>query len=355
MSTRLVIICLSMVCALATGLPAWGLSFYLTTDSPAALGGVAAAPWDIVRSDPDAYTLKLSLPPQLSVNALHKMDGAGWVVSLGAPGSLCGTMYDPRDVIGYDGASCILLLNGGAAGIPLGSSVDAVTFRGGDFSELVVSFDVPTTIGGITFEPADLVRWNGFVFTHFLDASALSPPVPASTNVTGADLRGVSIILAFDVPTTLGVFTYQPGELVYWDGMKFGSYWSDPAWPAGARIDGLAFLADPGVVGATLNVRKVPGTNNLSVSWNPSCSSGAEDYAIYEGRIGNWYEHEAVDCHDNTPSLAEEITPNTGSHYYLVVPLNPNDEGSYGRDSDDLPRPAGVSPCVDTRVLTACP
>ncbi len=355
MSTRLVIICLFMVCTLTASLPARGLSFYITTDSPATLGGVAAAPWDIVRTDPDQYSLSWILPPGTPIGAIHKRDGAGWLLSLGAPAPLCGSMQDPRDVFLYDGANCLTVLDGSAAGIPWGSSVDAVSTRGGDYGELVVSFDVPTTVSGITFQPADLARWNGSGFTYFIDFTSTLPPVPRSSNVTGADMRGAEVIITFDVPTTLGAITYQPGELVSWDGMKFTSYWSDTAWPAGARIDGLAFLADPGVVGATLNMRKISGTDNLSISWNPSCSSGAEDYAIYEGRLGNWYEHEALDCHDNAPGFAEEIIPNTGNHYYLVVPLNPNDEGSYGRDSDDLPRPVGDYPCVDTRVLTACP
>jgi hypothetical protein len=349
-----VIIFLSMVCALAASHPAHCLDFYLSTDVPATLGSLSAAPWDIVRSDPDAYTMTFSLPPQLSLSAIHKMDGAGWLISLGAPGSLCGAMQDPRDVIGYDGATCTVVLDGGAAGIPWGSSVDAVSTRGGDNGEIIVSFDVPTTIGPFTFQPADLARWDGFGFTYLMDFTNTSPAVPRSSNVTGADLRGAETIITFDVPTTLGANTFQPGELVSWDGMKFTSYWSDPLWPAGTRIDALAFLADPAYVGA-MRIAKSPTAGNLRIEWQSSCSNGAEDYGIYEGRIGNWYEHEAIDCHDNTPSYAEEITPNTGNHYYLVVPHNPNDEGLYGRDSDGWSIPVGVNPCVDSQVISQCP
>lgn len=354
MSTRPVIICFSIICTIVASLPAQCLDFYLTTDVPATLGGVAVTPSDIVRSDPDQYSLAWILPPGTPVNAIYRMDGAGYLLSFAWPTALCGTTYESRDVIRYDGANCIMMLDGSAAGIPWGSAVDAVSTRGGDYGELIVSFDAPTTLGPFTFQPADLARWDGFGFTYFMDFTNTSPAVPRSSNVTGADLRGGATIITFDVPTTLGANTFQPGELVSWDGMKFTSYWSDPLWPAGARIDGLAFLADPAVV-PSMRIRKSSTPGNIFIDWNPSCSNGAEDYAIYEGRLGNWYEHEAVDCHDNAPSFAEEITPNTGSHYYLVVPLNPNDEGSYGRDSDEILRPVGVSPCVDTQVISACP
>jgi hypothetical protein len=338
---------------MAAGLPARGDSFYLTADIATTISGVTYAPSDIVRSDPGVYTLELALPPGTQVNAIHRMDGAGWLLSFGAPTMLCGTMFDPRDVIRYDGANCITVIDGSAVGIPWGSKVDAITLRGGDYGVPIVSFDVPTTINGPTFQPADLAQYVG-VFLPFFDSLSTSPQVPRSSNVTGADLHDGMTILTFDVPTTLGAATYQPGELVYWDGESYGSYWSDTAWPKASRIDGLAFLANPGVVPA-LRVRKSASPGNLFVDWNPSCSNGAEDYAIYEGRIGDWYGHEILDCHDDGGNRVEEITPSGSNRYFLVVPKNPNSEGSYGRDSDDIPRPASDSPCVEPQVISQCP
>jgi len=359
MSTRtqakLVIICLLTACALTAGRHARGASFYLTTDIPSTLGGVFFAPSDIIRFDPIVYNLVVSLPTGTPVNAVYRTDGGDWLLSVAWPVFLGGVMYDPRDVILYDGISYSRYLAGSAAGIPSGSSVDAVFLRGGDSGVLVLSFNVPTTIAGTTYEPADLVMYIGGVFSILFDASATSPPVPRSSNVTGADVRGALTILTFDVPTTLGVNTYQPGELVSWDGMKFASFWSDPAWPGGSRIDGVAFLADPGMVPPTMRMRKsvIPGA--VILEWQESCSSGAEGYGIYEGRIGDWYGYYAMDCRDDGADLVEEIMPSGVNRYYLVVPWNPNDEGSYGLDSDEVPRPAGDGACITPSIHLPCP
>ena len=58
-------------------------------------------------------------------------------------------------------------------------------------------------------------------------ASALSPRVPS-----------YRVILTFDVPTTLGPTTYAPGQLVAWDGVVFSFYQFDAAWPPTSRVRG---------------------------------------------------------------------------------------------------------------------
>ncbi len=105
----------------------------------------------------------------------------------------------------------------------------------------------------------------------------------------------------------------------------------------------------------TLRVGKssmTPGT--LVLSWLPSCTHGAVDYGIYEGLLGNWYSHVAVDCSDDGGDLRENVIPMEGDGYYLVVPVNFNGEGSYGTDSD-TERPTGTPACVPSQFLASCP
>lgn len=88
----------------------------------------------------------------------------------------------------------------------------------------------------------------------------------------------------------------------------------------------------------------------------PSCSSAAQDYAVYEGQVGSWYSHTAIDCSDDGLDRVEEITPAPGNRYYLVVPLSsPAEEGPYGTSSTGAARPAGTTTCAPTQDPAACP
>lgn len=110
----------------------------------------------------------------------------------------------------------------------------------------------------------------------------------------------------------------------------------------------------PGVVPDTLALTKLsPGS--ISIGWSASCSSGAADYAIYEGSIGTWYSHAALICSDASGDHEEIVTPSEGDRYYLVVPRNANGEGSYGVDSGNVEIPRGSSTCAAAQVLGACP
>jgi hypothetical protein len=340
------------------GPPALAQSFYLSPDVPTNLGGTTYMPWDVVRNDSGTYTLKLSLPPNTPVNGLHQMCKGFWLFTVEVPTKLGPNTYDPRDVIRYDpaGGTYVAFFNGAAAGVPVGSSVVAAFLNGDDSAPLILSFDVPTTIGGVTYDPADLVRYSGGAFSLFFDASAAAPPVPLADDVTGADRRGPATIITFDVPTTLGAATYLPGQLVAWDGLAFGTFYADPTWPAGSVLGDLSFLPDPGrVPPLSLRVDKSPlMPGGLTVSWAAALSAGAEDYGIYEGSLGTWYGHAAIDCNDAGGDLREDVAPAPGNRYYLVVPFNPNDEGSYGTNSAGVERPQGTSPCRPTQALN-CP
>ena len=113
--------------------------------------------------------------------------------------------------------------------------------------------------------------------------------------------------------------------------------------------------AGPGRI-ASLTIGKSsrePG--KLVLAWSPSCSSGAQNYGIYEGFLGRYYSHSSIVCREAEPALTEEITPGAGDRYYLVVPHSQALEGSYGTDSDGNERPAGASPCGALQDTTPCP
>jgi len=345
------------VLVVALSAPALAVSYHVSPDVPATLGGATFLPSEVARNDNGAYASALALPAGAAIDAVYRMGNGDWLFSLAAPTTLPdGVTYEPRDVVRYGGGAYALFLDGATAGIPPGANIDALFLAAGDPADVVVSFDAPVTLQGTTYEPADLVRLLDNQWSIFLDASLTNPPIPLPTNVTGAgEAPSGFLVLTFDVPTTLGATTYLPGELVQYAGATFSLYYADPAWPPSARADALSFLAAPGQVPVTMTVDKSTTPGRLWIRWQPGCSWGATDYGIYEGRIGAWYSHEAIDCSDDGGDLEEEIAHGPDDHYYLVVPFNGDDEGSYGQDVGGAERPVGAPACVATQSIVPCP
>jgi hypothetical protein len=95
--------------------------------------------------------------------------------------------------------------------------------------------------------------------------------------------------------------------------------------------------AGPGRTPATLTIEKAP-SGQLQLTWDSSVCSGSTDHAIYEGSIGSWTSHQSITCTDTGGDRQEIIAPSAGDRYYLVVPLDTQDEGSYGVDSQATER-----------------
>ena len=330
-------------------------SFFLATDVPTLLDGANRLPWEIVRKDGGTYTTTLSLPPEAEIDGMHAMDEGDWLLSFTSTTSLGGITFEPEDVARYSPVAGVyaMFFDGSAEGVPPGSNVDSVLLDRSDFGPLVIGFDVPTTLGPVTYLPSDLVQFDVTGFTLFFDGFAAG--ITDGNNMTGADLRDTRIIMTFDTPTTLGSTTYLPGEVIAWNGALFSLFDQDPLWPASSRINGLSLLANPGRV-PKITIAKVAGLpNDLTLSWTTSCSAGADDYGIYEGQIGSWSSHVSIDCSDDFSNLSEQITTSAANNYYLVVPHNLNDEGSYGLDSGGVERPVGGAACVTPQTITPCP
>lgn len=332
---------------------------------------------------PVAYTLTLSIAGNPKLDGIHKMDRAGnWLFSVESANSLAGALAgadaDPRDVIRFDAGagSYSFFFCGAVAGVPAGANLDAVYLDGGDGGSLIASFDVPTTMGAFTFDPADLVRfvrtgagcgnWALAAANPDFDASAAGTGIPTSVNMLDAERVGGLRIFSLDVPATLGppgAVTYLPGQIVAWNGAAFSLYEPLAGWPLSGTVDGLSTQGNPGIIPATLLVNKTAfpqlDLSDVIISWNASCSEGASDYGIYEGTIGVWPSHTRVDCADGGVPLTEQITPGAGSRYYLVVPRNTMTEGSYGQRQTApgvfVERVVGVAQCNAVQTVTPCP
>ncbi len=327
---------------------------YVTPDTPADLSGNLFAASDIARADAANYTLERALPSNARIDALQRLSSGDWLVSLEAPTSLGGVLYDPRDVLRYNGAAFSLYFGGAANGIPAGVNVDAIALNGSDTGPLLLSVDVPTRIAGLDVEPSDVLRFAAGTYTLFFDASAATPAIPAYSNLVGLDKLATSLLLSFDVPTTLDTETYLPGDIVEWTGTSFSPFRRATSNGWGIQHEVAGFSTPPGA-GSADDLRIQKSGNQLLLRWAQSCSAWATDYGIYTGTLGNFASHTATDCTDDLHDLQEKIAMPPGNRYFLLVPLTAGSEGSYGTNSSGVERARGAATCRVSQAPPVCP
>ncbi len=103
------------------------------------------------------------------------------------------------------------------------------------------------------------------------------------------------------------------------------------------------------VPGVPLTVTKVGG-GDLTLAWSSSCLGTDNDYEIYEGTIGGTFTSHAARVCTTGGATSFSLTPAGGDTYYLVVPRNAANEGSYGTGSDGLERGTGGGQCLPQSV-----
>jgi len=324
--------------------------YYLAVDVPTRLSGTDYPPNRLIQSENGAYTEALALPEGLQLGALHRGDDGTWyfspahAVRLAGPGAR-EREYEARDIVATDGVQYWPLLDGGDAGLPEEARIDALFFETTP-GPLVLSFDIPVTLGGTDFAPSDLVLMDGSSFSLYWDAAARG--VPEEANLVGAALDPAGdLVVSFDIPVTLGAADYLPGELVRWSQGTFSSAFRDGSWPEGSQLRDFAIVssgANPQEAGQFV-VSRGPGSS-LHLDYTPAC--GAADHAVYWGMSPiagalAWTNSTCgigqggmVDFNPGTPPVGAFV-------YFVVVGYTAEHEGSYGLDSADSQRPEAVA------------
>lgn len=151
--------------------------------------------------------------------------------------------------------------------------------------------------------------------------------------------------LTVPLPPTQQLMSAWTPDSERWGGVQEASLASAGCpcdWPSPGEIAGLMIekdLVDP---------------NLLHLFWSPSCLPDVTDYSVHEGEIGTWYDHAAERCSTGGLPSADH-TPGPGNRYLLIVPLNDDAEGGYGRNSSGAERPSSRSACRVRGRIESCP
>ena len=351
------ICCMILIHLLLLSPAVWGVTYYFCLDVPTALNTTDYLTNQIVKSVDAAYSLQMSLPAETEISSLCIRSNGDWLFTPAFPQNLGGTDYEPRDIIAYNGATYSLFLDGSAVGIPDNARIDALLLDSSNHA--IISFDVPVNISSTEYSQSDLVLYNAG-FSLYWDAQAAG--VPSYANLVGAERDGSgTLVVTFDVPVTLSLTEFLPGQLIQWNGTAFSNYFVDAAWPTYSQIRDFAFGSVTSA-GSVPDGRYVPGIPLMAskgagsmfrLTWSASCLSSDNDYAIYQGMIGTFTSYAALYCTTGGATTYAFASP-AGSMYYLVVPRNAISEGSYGRSSTGIERLPGSPACL-TQSVGICP
>jgi hypothetical protein len=112
-----------------------------------------------------------------------------------------------------------------------------------------------------------------------------------------------------------------------------------------------------GFAGQTPNGREVNGQpltlsrngDNIILDWGASCLGTDEDFAIYEGTLGDFTSYSPNVCSTGGANSLE-IAAGSENRFFIVVPHGSVREGSYGSDSQRVPRPPSDDACLEQSV-----
>jgi hypothetical protein len=241
---------------LALVLPA-GAAVEISTDVTVDLAGTVARDQDVVEDTGSAIgKVNLGTIPSAADLAAYSVATDGDVlfaldVTTELPG---GVTVTPRDVVRWNESSYSLELRGADHGVPAGAAIDAIGVVAGD---LLLSFDVTVTLGGVVAQDEDLLRLEGTqpdAWSLFFDGSVAG--VSAGADLDGADLLDENghLALSFDVSGSVGGVAFDDEDILEFDpgpGTWSKRYDGTAARPALAAADvDAVFVPEPGAVPA---------------------------------------------------------------------------------------------------------
>lgn len=228
----------------------------ISTDITVDLAGTLATDHDVVEDTGAGAPTPIdlgSIPDAADVSGYSVATNGNVLFSLDVSASLPGGIdVSPRDVVRWNGSAYSVEFDGDDHGVPAGARIDAIGVVAGD---LLLSFDVTVSLGGVTADDEDLLRLESTqpdVWSLSFDGSAQG--VPAGADLDGADVVDANghLALSFDISGSVGgvsfddedILEFTPGPNTW--SMRYDGASAFPALAA-ADVDAV-FVPEPGAV-----------------------------------------------------------------------------------------------------------
>jgi len=236
-----------------------------------------------------------------------------------------------------------LVFSGGFSSGASSFTVTKISNEGGGGGSLSspdnVDWTNPTTLGGTFYS-------EGLIFVNEDNDSGeiwhMNPDGSNQVQIGSTTVNGESTGI-FDLSNLVG---YAPGSILITN---------NQGTPASMTV-----LINPNVEASTgagrvtqLRIDKLSPTS-LQLDWQSSCSADDDNYAVYVGELGLFTSHTLEIC-DTAGVTTTSVSMPADNRYYLVVPIDGPEEGSYGTDSDGVERPVGLAICATQTMVPPCP
>lgn len=196
-----------------------------------------------------------------ALTGYHRIAPDEFLLVLDIAVSVGSLTFRAGQVIRQSGDSTLAEFDPVASGVPRGVEVDAVTIRDGD---LVISFDTDVELDGTFYADEDLVGYDGATFSMALDGSAFGLPVAADIDAGHSSQDG-TWRLSFDSAGNVGGASYRDQDVLALDpdsgawSMAYDASQAVAGW-GNADLDAVWFatMVEPGQLQWSQSAVSVP-------------------------------------------------------------------------------------------------
>ena len=167
-----------------------GSVHWLVFDTTVSLNGgtLTATPQDVVSYNGTAYTRiftgsSAGVPAGASIDALSTTNGSDFLLSFDTSIAVGGVTAAPEDVVRYSGGTWSSTFDGSAAGVSAGTNLDAL-YRLPN-GHLLMSFDIAGMVGGVSFGAGDVLEYTAPATWELAWSPAAAYPGWGAANLKG--------------------------------------------------------------------------------------------------------------------------------------------------------------------------